>query len=353
MRVAVVGFPFSGKTSVFSAISGLAPESTQPGDETLAAVRIYDERLDALEEMYKPKKRTEATMAFVDLPGSADGDLERAGLTKHLPSLRQCDALVLVVRAFDSPSVPAYKDKVDPKRDLSLLRDEILLADLEICSNRVEKLLASVKKPTKEQEKQKKELALLERCKEALENEKPLRDVIQPGEEEKLLRSFGFLTQKPIVIAINVNEEDAAKPAPFEDPDAAATVALSARVESDLAQMSAEERQEFMGDYGLEKLARTRIIQACFAALGMISFLTAGEEEVRAWPLPRDSTAVEAAGEIHSDLARGFIRAETVAFDDLVAAGSMRDAKAANKVRQEPKTYIVKDGDVILFKHSG
>lgn len=352
MRVAVVGFPFSGKTSVFSAISGLAPDPAQSGDETLAAVRIHDARLDKLEEMYKPKKRTEATINFVDFPGSADGDLEKAGLTKHLPSLRQADALVLVVRAFDSPSVPAYKDKVDPKRDLSLLRDEILLADLEICSNRVEKLQASVKKPTKDQEKQKKELALLERCKEALESEKPLRDLIQPGEEEKMLRSFGFLTQKPIVVAINVNEEDAAKPAPFEDPDAAATVALSARVEADLAQMSEEDRGEFMSDYGIEKLARTRVIQACFEALGLISFLTAGEEEVRAWPIPHGFTAVEAAGEIHSDLARGFIRAETVAYDDLLATGSMRDAKAANKVRQEPKGYVIQDGDVILFKHS-
>lgn len=350
MRIAIVGFPYSGKSTLFSAISGIARSQLKLSEENLAAVKVPEPRLDWLEQLYKPKKRTEAHVDFVDLPGSQEGQSEHAGLERHLPSLRQADALLVVVRAFQSAAVPAHRNRIDPRGDLQLLREEMLLADLVICDNRLQKLEKAITKPSPEREQQKHELELLQRCRVCLEKERPMREVVQPGEQERMLRSFGFLTQKPVVTVVNVGEAAIDKPLPFEDEHASSTVAICAEIEAEIMQIDPPERPEFMAGYGIRALARDRIIRACFDALGMISFLTAGEEEVRAWPVPAGSTAVEAAGKIHSDLARGFIRAETVAYEDLRAAGSMREAKAAGKVRQEPKGYIVQDGDVMTIK---
>jgi GTP-binding protein YchF len=350
MHVVIVGFPFSGKTSVFTAISGIAGAHLRAAEENLAAVKIPEPRLDFLYQMVRPKRRTEATMDFVDLPGSAEGDVEKAGLDKHLPTLRQADALVLVVRAFESASVLPHRGRIDPQADLRQLRDEMLLADLTICAARIEKLEKALTRATRDRDAQRHELELLQRCQAALENEQPLRDVVRPGDEEKTLRSFGFLTQKPVVTVINVGEEAIGQDLPFQDEHAGATAALCAALEAELAQMEPADRPEFMADYGIQALARDRIVRACFDALGMIFMLTLGPEEVRTWPLPRGTTAVDAAAKIHTDLARGFIKAETIAYDDLVAAGSMREAKAANKVRMEPKGYIVQDGDIITIK---
>lgn len=349
MRVAIVGFPFSGKTSAFTAISGFAPDHLKAAEENLAAVHIPEPRLDFLEESFAAKKRTEATLDFVDLPGSAEGDVEKAGLEKHLPTLRQSDALLVVVRAFDSESVPPHKGSVDPARDLNEIRDEMLIADLAICASRIEKLEKAITKPTKDREHQERELALLRRCNDALENEQPLRDVVQPGEEEKLLRSFGFLTQKPVVVLINIGEDLIGQDTPVKDPHAALTIAVCAKLEAELMQMDPEDRPAFMADFGIHALARDRVIRACFDALGLIFMFTAGPKEVRTWPLVKGTTAVEAAGKIHSDLARGFIKAETIAYDDYLAAGNMRDAKAAGKVRMEPKSYVIKDGDIVTI----
>ena len=350
MRVAIVGFPYSGKTATFMAISGVSADHLKSAEENLAAVHIPEPRLDILEDIFKPKKRTEATLDFVDLPGSAEGDVEKAGLEKHLPTLRQVDALILVLRAFESGSVPVHGDSIDPKRDLALLRDEMLFADLAICASRIEKLEKAITKPTKDRDQQKHELELLRRCGDALENEIPLATIVQPGPEEKMARGFGFLTQKPVVVLINVGEDHIGAEPPFRDPHAADTITICASLEADLIQMDAEDRPAFMDDYGITALARDRIVRCCFNALGMIFMMTAGPEEVRTWPLQKGATAVEAAGKIHSDLARGFIKAETIAFEDLRAAGSMRDAKAAGKVRMEPKGYVVQDGDVITIK---
>jgi GTP-binding protein YchF len=349
MRVAIVGFPFSGKTAVFRAVSGLAREHIKPAEENLAAVHIPEPRLDFLEAMFKPRKRTEANMEFVDLPGSVEGD-ERAGLARHLPTLRQADALLVVLRAFASESVPLHAGRIDPEADLKELRDEMLLADLLTCSTRVEKLEKALTKPTKERDQQKRELDVLKRCQTALESEHPLRDVVQPGDEERMLRSFGFLTQKQVVVVVNVGEENLGRELPFRDPHASATFAIAAELEAEIMQVDPADRREFMQGYGIQALARDRLIRACFDALGLICFLTAGEDEVRAWPVRRGSNAQEAAGKIHSDLERGFIRAETIAFDDLRTLGSMRDAKAAGKLRQEPKGYIVQDGDILNIK---
>jgi hypothetical protein len=350
--VTIVGFPFSGKSALFTAISGVPKDHLRPAEENLAAVKIHEPRLEYLEKLYSPKKRTEPTIDFIDLPGSAEGDDEKAGLEKHLPTLRMSDALVLIVRGFESASVPMHGGRIDPQADLQKLREEMLFADLLTCSTRLEKLEKAAAKPSKDRDHQLREVAVLERCRDALEYSKPLSKVIQPGEEEKLVRSFGFLTQKPDVVVVNVGERDIGKPPSLRDGHAIDTLAVCASLEADLMQMDAADRPGFMREYGIQALAHARIVRACFDALAMICFLTAGPEEVRAWAVPRGTTAVEAAARVHTDLARGFIKAETVAFDDLYKAGSMRDAKAAGRVRQEPKTYVVQDGDVILIKHS-
>jgi len=303
-----------------------------------------------LEQQYKPKKRTEVTIDFVDLPGSTEGDGEHAGLEKHLPTLRQCDLLMVTLRAFESEAVPTHGGRVDAENDLAQLRDELLLADMLICDNRIEKIEKILARPGKDSDRHKHEIELLKRCREALESEKPVREVIQPGEQEKILRSFGFLTLKPMLLVINVGESQIGHEPPFDDPHVTTTFAVCAGIEAEIIQMDPADRSEFMKDYGILALARDRIIRACFDALGMIVFLTAGDPEVRAWAILKDTPAAEAAGKIHTDLQRGFIKAETVAFDDLYAAGSLRDAKAAGKVRLEPKHYPVQDGDVLNIK---
>ena len=353
MRVTIVGFPYSGKTALFQALTGLSRDTLKPTEENLAAVHIHEPRLDYLAELYSPKKRTEPTLEFFDLPGGGADQEAKAGLEDHLPTLRQSDALLVVLRAFKSDGVPMHQGRIDPARDLVQIREEMLLADLMSCAGRLEKVEKSAAKPSKDREQQLREIAVLQKCKAALESEQPLSTVLQPGDEEKLVRSFGFMTQKPVVVVVNVGETEVGKPPPFVDPHAVETLAVCASLEAELMQMDPNDRPAFMADYGLASLARDRIVQASFRALNMIVFLTAGPEEVRSWPIPKGFTAVDAAGKIHSDLARGFIKAETIAYEDLKAAGSMRDAKASNKVRQEPKTYVVQDGDVILFKHSG
>lgn len=350
MRVAIVGFPYSGKTTLFTAISGVTRQHVHVTEEALAAVKVPEPRLDWLEEIYKPKKRTEALMDFVDLPGSTEGESEHAGLSHHLPALRQSDALLVIVRDFKSSSVTAHRNRIDPQADLTELREEMLITDLLICDSRIEKLEASIPKANKDKDKLKHELALLQRCRTALGEEKPLTTVVQPGEEEKLLRSFGFLTQKPMVVAINVDEERAGAEPSFKDPHAFETISVCASIEAEIIQIDSKDRPEFMAGYGISAVARDRIIRACYDALNMIAFLTCGEDEVRAWPIPRGFTAVEAAGKIHSDLARGFIKAETIHWDELHACGSMREAKARNKVRMEAKGYIVQDGDIMNIK---
>ena len=351
MRVAIVGFPYCGKSTLFKAISGVPADHLKLAEENLASVKVPEPRLEWLEQLFKPRKRTEANIEFVDLPGSAEGDSEHAGLARHLPTLRQCDALLIVLRQFESEAVPVHGNKIDPQHDLAELRDEMLLADMLICDSRVEKLEKAITKPTKDREHHKHELTLLLRCKEALENEQPLREVVQPGEEEKLIRSFGFLTQKPLLVAINVGESEIGNEPAFKDPHAAGTIAVCAEIEAEIIQMEPADRPEFMEGYGILALARDRMIRACFDALGMIVFFTGGgEDEVRAWPITKGMTAAESAGKIHSDLQRGFIKAETVAYEDLHAAGSMRDAKAAGKVRLEAKNYVVQDGDLMTIK---
>ncbi len=350
MRIAIVGFPLSGKSTLFSAITGLPADPQALSEERLAAVKVPEPRLALLEQLYQPRKTTYATLDFVDLPGSAEGESEHAGLTRHLPTLRKADGLLLVARAFESDVVPPHGGRIDPAADLRALYEEMLLADLVICDNRIERIETTLRKPVPQRDQLRHELELLMRCKEALESEQPLSSITRDAQEARLLGSFGFLTRKPIVAAVNISETQLDDPPAIEDDRPAAILHVCAKLEAELMQLDEADRGEFLASYGIAQPARERIIRACFAALDLIQFFTAGPTEVRAWPIRRGTTAVEAAGRIHSDLARGFIRAETIAWQDLHDAGSLREAKARGLFRQEPKSYVVQDGDILTIK---
>lgn len=351
MRIAFVGPPLSGKSTLFRAVTGQAAPSHPGLGEHLAVVKVPDQRLHWLYDHYKPKRMVEATIECLDVPGfSHETAQQQAEFRKSLPHLRQADALVAVVRAFDSATVPPYRDRVDARADLEELVAELIFCDLEAVMNRIEKIEKALTKPTKTHELEKRELALMKRCQEALENEKPVSSIIETDEERKALSGYQFLTELPLIAVINVNEDQAAKPAPFEWSQAKATIALCAETEAEIAELPPEDRKAFLEDMGVSESAKDRLIKVCYDAVGLISFLTVGEDEVRAWSIKKGSDAVEAAGKIHTDIARGFIRAETVAYNDLHAAGDMKAAKAAGKVRLEGKTYIVQDGDVINFR---
>ncbi|MBN1553833.1 MAG: redox-regulated ATPase YchF [Phycisphaerae bacterium] len=353
MRVGFVGPSQSGKSTLFAAVAesgGSHVDLSRPDQPHLAVVKVPDERLAWLGELYQPKKVTPAELELLDLPGfDLSDDAGRTRAKTHWPAMRQCDGLALVVRAFPDDAVAAYRNRIDPKGDVEELLSEFLFADLEQVTTRVEKLEVSVKKPTPKRDEQLRELELMKRLLDALENEKPICDVIANEMEDKLVRSFGFLTQKPALVVVNCSEDD------ISDADAESlanlpTLKLSAKIEEEIAELPPEDRGEFLRDLGLSVAAGDRLVRACYERMKLISFLTVGEDECRAWTIPAGTDAVTAASKIHSDIARGFIRAETVAYDHFHAAGDMKAAKAAGHVRLEGKTYTVQDGDIINFR---
>lgn len=351
MRAAIVGLPQSGKSTLFAAATGQVPDPYEVPQEHLGVVQVPDARLDHLARLYQPKKVTHATIEFLDVPGFSLADQHGIdGFRRHLPAIRQAELLVGVIRDFTNPAVPPYRDRVDAPADLRELWEEFIFADLEAVTNRVERLEKTLKKPSKSHDLEKRELQLLERCQQALENTEPLSAVLTSEEDKKQMASFAFLTEKPWLVVYNVDEDRAAEAGPPCPPQAQAAITLCAETEADIAQLDAADRPDFLRELGVREPAEDRLIRLCYEALGLIPFLTAGDKEVRAWTIKRGDTALEAAGRIHSDLARGFIRAETVAYDDLVAAGDMRGAKAAGHVRQEGKAYIVQDGDILNIK---
>jgi len=352
MKLAIIGPPQSGKSTLFSAITGQPPDPGHGRTERLGSVAVPDTRLDYLFDLIKPKKRVPVHLEFLDVPGVALTDAHgQAEFRKAMDSVRRCEGIVMVVRSFESASVAAYRDRIDPKAGLEELHTEFIFADLEQVANRIEKLEKSTQKPTKTRDQELRELEMMRRVQDTLESEKPVAKAIQNEEERAIALGFGFLTMKPVIAVINVGEGDAAKPAPIEAPYAEATIALAAEIEAEISQLDEADRTAFLADYGLTEPAQIRLIHACYEALGLITFLTCGgTNEVRAWTVTKGATAVEAAGKIHSDIQRGFIRAETVAFDDLKANKDLKGAKAAGKVRLESKQYIVKDGDIITFR---
>lgn len=352
MKFAIVGPPQSGKSTLFSAITGQPIDPGHAGTERVASVEVPDERLDYLFEIIKPKKRVPVHLEFLDIHGVSLADAHGvAAFRKAMDLVRRCDGIVIVVRAFASESVAPYRDRVNPQADLEELHTELIFADLEQVTNRVEKLEKSTQKPSKTRDVELRELAMMRRVRDALEHEKPVAHEIQNEEERGIANSFGFLTLKPVIVIVNVAEADAAQPPPFEAPHAAATIAFAAEIEAEISQLDDADKAAFLADYGLTEPARLRFIKTCYASLGLISFLTAGgTNEARAWTVKKGTTAVEAAGEIHSDIQRGFIRAETIPFADVKAHGDLKGAKNAGKMRLEPKHYVVQDGDVITFR---
>jgi GTP-binding protein YchF len=365
VQTAIVGLAGSGKTTVFNTLTRGHAETGGYGGVTLnvGVVKVPDERLDRLAAIFKPKKVIQADVTYVDLPAppaSGDGRIGTEELpADHLARLRDSDALLHVLRAFEDPANPHPAGSVDPARDLEQLDLEFLLADLAMTERRLERLKGSGRHGTQaEREAAEREDVVLRRIHQALEAGTPIRDLDLDPDEAKAIRGFRFLSEKPVLALINVGEAELAGAR-----DLVATVsagyghkralvdALSARIEMELGELEPEEAAVFMEELGVAGSSLDRVIALSYRLLGLVSFLTAGPDEVRAWPIPDGSTAVDAAGAIHSDLAKGFIRAETVAYHDLLTLGSMAEARKAGRLRSEGKTYRVRDGDVleILF----
>lgn len=353
MKTALLGLSQSGKSTIFSAISGKAIPPMGLNNIEEAIVPVPDERLVWLEGLYKPQKVVRGTMDVLDLPGFSFTDEHgRTAARRLIGQIRSVDMLVMVIRAFEDPSVPPYRNKVDPKRDLVELQTELLLADLELVTTRIEKLEVQVKKPTKTQAQDKAELALQKRLQEAIESEKPISSVIENEEELNIIKSLGFLTLKPMAVVVNVGENQLDKTFDLGEVmgGVVPVVTMCAKLEHELAQLDEESRTVFKADLGITESAAEKFVKICYSALGLISFLTVGPDEVRAWPIRKGISALDAAGKIHSDIKRGFIRAETMAYEDLKTLGDEKAVKAAGKMRLEGKEYVVKDGDIINFR---
>jgi hypothetical protein len=361
MQIAIVGLAASGKTTVFNTLTrGHADTGGYGGLELhVGTVKVPDERLDRLAEIFKPKKIVHADVTYVDLPAPPASSEGRVGTeelpAEHLARLREADALIHVVRAFEDPAVPHASGSVDPDRDLEQLDLEFTIADLALVDRRLERLHAGGRHGTPaEREANEREEVILVRLKAALESGSPLRDVALDADDERVIRGFRFLTQKPVLVLLNVGERDLpSTPGLVErigaryDHRHAMVEALSAKIEMELGELEPEEAAVFMEELGLAESSLDRVIHLSYRLLGLVSFLTAGPDEVRAWPVPDGATAVDAAGAIHTDLAHGFIRAEVVAYPDLLELGSMAEARRHGRLRSEGKTYHVRDGDVL------
>lgn len=357
MRIGIIGLPNSGKTTVFNALTRgtieTAAYSSGQIEPNLAMVKVPDERLDALAKLYKPKKVTPADVQYIDVAGMSSGAATSGGglSPQFLNYISQVDALLHVVRAFEDDSVAHPDGSVNPGRDLASVDLELMFSDMAIIERRVTRLKAEIgKMPTKDREIRQLELETLERLYAGLEAERPIRAQELNEDEARALRGFQFLSAKPVLVVVNIGESQLGDPPALAyDLPKSALVALAGKVEAELAQLEDEDARAFMDDLGISEPARDRVIKASYSMLGLMSFLTAGEDEVRAWTIRTGTPAVEAAGAIHSDIQRGFIRAEIVAYNDLMAAGDMAAAKKAGTVRLEGKTYIVKDGDITHF----
>jgi hypothetical protein len=341
MKVGLTGFPGAGKTTVFTALTGLrpAPGANAP---TLGVIKVPDARVDALTGIHKPRKTTYAEITFVDFPPS-HGERRSVLDAPTVAQLRDADALVEVVRGFpDLAGAPAT-----PAADVDAFAAELVLADLAVVEKRLERV--------RKEKGHERERALLERIGPVLEAGKPLRTLALAAEERAVLAGFAFLSLRPLLIVVNAAEADAAAPVPADVSERAAAegaeaMTLSAVLEAELADLDPADRGAFLADAGLVEGARDRFVRASYALLDLVSFLTAGEDECRAWPIRRGTTALKAAGKIHSDIERGFIRAEVVAYDDFIRLGSEAKCREAGKLRLEGKEYVVQDGDIVHFR---
>ena len=356
MKTAIIGLPMVGKTSLFTILTGVH-EATRVGlmEARVGMTKVPDARLEELAKIFEPPKITHATVEYLDFPAFSKEALRDPS---YMASMRVADALAHVLRLFQSDTVPHEKGSVDPVRDLEDVEMELILSDLVVVEKRMERLDKDRKK-TKSPELDR-EFALLERCKAALEQNSALRTLELSADEEKIIRGFQFLSQKPMLFVLNIGEEDAAhmheieeeyRKGPLAGRARTAVTAICGKIEAELAELSPQEAREYLASYGLKESGLERLISATYSLLGLMSFLTAGETEVRAWTIPMSSTAVKAAGAIHSDFEKKFIRAEVVNWRALIDHGGYPGVREKGLLRLEGKEYIVKDGDVLVIRH--
>lgn len=353
MRLGIIGLPQSGKTTLFNALTrGTAPTGVSAGkiEVHTAVVDVPDGRVDKLSAMFKPKKTIYAKVTYVDIAG-LDGSAGKAGIAGTLLNqLTQMDGFIHVVRCFSDENVPHVSSSVDPKRDLATMDSEFILNDLIAVERKLERLVEEAKKGAgREKAVIEREHVLFERFHKDLSAETPLRDIEINADEEKTMSGYGFLSRKPVLIVFNISEGQSAPEIPYAHKHSL-TVSLQAKLEAEIAQLPADEASVFLKEYGIEEPSLNRMIRLSYDLLGLLSFFTVGEDECRAWTVRRGALAPEAAGEVHTDLQKGFIRAEVVAYDELMALGGMSEAKAKGRLRLEGKEYVVKDGDILNIR---